>query len=95
MVNDSNKELTPQAARERAAAVVFSKAAELLRRVARNQDYFVGYSVAEAVSDRLAQIGTPDAPETTGPNGRQTQLSALYALRQEIVTAIDTLTAQV
>lgn len=80
-----------QLAARAAVAEVFTDALAHMRSKARTQDWFVGYSTAEALQDRIAQIGTASMPGAApGKTGRRlTQLAELDALETRVLAAID------
>lgn len=73
----------------KAVADAFLMAGWFLRSTARTRDWFVGYSTAEVVADRIRAIGKDDT-STTELHGRQlTQLSRLNAFEQQVTAAVD------
>lgn len=65
-----------------------SDSAEFIRTLARNQDYFTGYTTAEAMQERISQIGKQDDGEVEVFNGQLTRLSTLNARYKQITEAI-------
>jgi hypothetical protein len=67
-------------------------AAAYVRSSARTQDWFVGYSVAEAVRERITEIGESGTKETTvgtGASRRLTRLAQLDALENAVAQAAE------
>jgi hypothetical protein len=67
---------------------IFARGAGFVRAIARQQDYFTGYSTAEVVQERIKQIGKEDDGTTEVFNGQLTRLSALNATYASVSAAI-------
>lgn len=69
-------------------AGVLSEVLDFLDSVAITQDFFEGYSLSEAIQERLDLIGGEGQVYTQGPRGLQTLLSSLDTLESQGLQAI-------
>jgi hypothetical protein len=76
----------------RNAYEVLQEALTFLRVSARTEDYFAGYSLSEAIADRIAIIGSDDGSTTQrAPRGGFTQIAEINRLEQALNDVIDSL----
>lgn len=74
--------------RQRAVAEVLADGAVLLKSLVRSADYFTGFTTAEAITERLAQIGSDPASTTASYNGKLTKFAALNQAEATLLAAI-------
>ena len=74
--------------RQRLVAEAFVSATEFINTYIRAQDYFVGYTTAEAIEERINQIGSDDKSTTQTFNGKLTKLAALNLFEATVKSAL-------
>jgi formate dehydrogenase assembly factor FdhD len=72
--------------RRRALAAELEDTLSLLRALGTRQDFFVGYSLSEAISDRIEEIGTMSGDDV---HGLKTICGELQAAKKTGLAAID------
>jgi len=75
-------------AQVRRIADAFATVGEVLSVIQRSRDYFNGYSIAEALQERISKIGDP-ADKTKIVHGDElTDLALLEQLKERVLSAI-------
>jgi len=84
----SEKAASAEAEQKRRLAVVLEDINVFLRSTATTRDFFEGYSLSEAIQERLDIIGGDAEAATQAPDGKLTLLGELEILRATGLAAI-------